>query len=416
MNNPLKNDYILSITAKLSMAIIGVISSAFCTRYLGVEYKGEYTFIQQAVSVIALILNLGFYQSYAFNFRKYGETVYKKYISLFFAQFIVYCTLAVIIAAVSRNLQIALIVILAPVQILRIQMDNIMLVQNIRIKLIANIINSVVTAACYGVFWVLLPASVFPVVMTVFCADLLIVAIYLIKEKTRLTLKYFDAEFSKSVLKFGIVPMLASLLVTLNYSVDIFFLRRMGEPIELSYYSLAAGIMNYVWLIPDAFKDVVFSRVAREEKSASIPFAIKCSIIILIAMVVGFSLFGKVFITIMYDVEFVNAYSVTMILFLGVFSMVLFKVLGIVLIAEGKRIPYFLLLLVSVICNVVMNLNLIPTYGMYGAAVASVISYNMCGLMFLFYYAHAHHVNPFVFIIPTRSDFKLLSKLIKRGR
>ena len=51
MNNPLKNDYILSITAKLSMAIIGVISSAFCTRYLGVEYKGEYTFIQQAVSV-----------------------------------------------------------------------------------------------------------------------------------------------------------------------------------------------------------------------------------------------------------------------------------------------------------------------------------------------------------------------------
>ena len=55
--------------------------------------------------------------------------------------------------------------------------------------------------------------------------------------------------------------------------------------------------MNYVWLIPDAFKDVVFSRVAREEKSASIPFAIKCSIIILIAMVVGFSLFGKVFIT-----------------------------------------------------------------------------------------------------------------------
>lgn len=228
-------------------------------------------------------------------------------------------------------------------------MDNIMLVQNIRIKLIANIINSVVTAACYGVFWVLLPASVFPVVMTVFCADLLIVAIYLIKEKTRLTLKYFDAEFSKSVLKFGIVPMLASLLVTLNYSVDIFFLRRMGEPIELSYYSLAAGIMNYVWLIPDAFKDVVFSRVAREEKSASIPFAIKCSIIILIAMVVGFSLFGKVFITIMYGVEFVNAYSVTMILFLGVFSMVLFKVLGIVLIAEGKRIPYFLLLLVSVI-------------------------------------------------------------------
>ena len=62
-----KNDYTLSIFDKVFSIIAGVISSGFYVRYLGLEYKGIYSYINEIATIIALIINWGIYQSYPYR-------------------------------------------------------------------------------------------------------------------------------------------------------------------------------------------------------------------------------------------------------------------------------------------------------------------------------------------------------------
>ena len=409
----LKNDYTFSVFSKISVMIIGLLSTSFLTRYLGLEFKGEYAYISQAVSVAGLILNMGIYQSYTFYYKKNGNSVFNDYLAISLTQFVIYFVLSLVLSLVVRSYTWILIFIMVPFQVLRLQMDNIMLVQNIRARLKTNILSSIILLLLYIVLFFKFKSGVLPVVISIIMYELFILGNYYVHERKNIKIKQLDWTFTKEVLKFGFLPMLSALLVTLNYSVDIFFLKRIGIPSELSIYSVAAGIMNYVWLVPDAFKDIIFSRVARNDQKKSVAFSTKFSLMFLIVTTLGFVVLGKIFISIMYGSDFISAYGVTLCLFLGVYSMIFFKIFGIVLVAEGKRVPYFIMLVISVVMNIVLNWVLIPRYGMYGAAYASVGSYNLCGVLFLLYFSKSYGMSISELIIPNRSDIKMLKSLFK---
>lgn len=414
MRRLLKNDYALSIISKIVLIGTGFLTSSFSTRYLGLAFKGEYGYITQIVNVLVLILNFGFYQSYSYNFRREGDLIYKKYISLFVYQFICYGALAVCMAGITRSFTVCMVAMLTPFQVLKIQMDNIMLVQNVRMRLYANISSALMVMICYFMLYQFAPSGIFPIVAVTVAIDILVILVYLLSERTAPKIKSLSTVFMKQVARFGFLPMLSTLLVTLNYSVDIFFLKRMASPIELSMYSTAAGVMNYVWLVPDAFKDILFSRVARNDKKNSVAFSVKVSLLILVVITIGFVIFGKLFLSIMYGSPFLPAYGVILVLFLGVYSMVFFKLFGIVFLAEGKRVAHFLILLTSVTINMILNYFLIPKFGMYGAAYASVGSYNICGILFLWYYAKSSGQKMRDFVLITKTDIEAVKSVFRK--
>ena len=415
----IKNDYILSLLAKVVKIFIGLLATSFLTRYLGIVNKGEYTFINQVISVCGLIFNFGIYQSYAFYYKKRGPVVFNKYISITLFQFIVYIILGGVISVLAKSLVVTLICITLPFQVMRMQMDNIMLVQNVRSRMQSTMLFSVASmfanlVLLLALYLEVLPSSVIPAIIVVILMDSLAVIRYFVKERENIKFTSVDFGFAKEVLKFGYLPMLSALLVTLNYRVDIFFLKNAGVPLELSLYAVAAGIMNYMWLIPDAFKDVLFSRVARNNGESAIAFSVKFSLAFLLLTTIGFAVFGKLFISLMFGDEFLPSYDVTMVLFLGVYSMIFYKMFGIVMLAEGKRVPYFLMLLASVILNVVLNYILIPDYGMYGAAYASVGSYNLCGIMFLIYFSKSKKIPIKKLLLINKGDIENMKAFINR--
>ena len=413
----LSNDYALSVFSKIFTMVVGLLSSAFLTRYLGVLNKGDYAFVTQAVNVAVLVLNLGMYQSYSYNYRKQGDAIFQQYISLFGLQFVVYSLIAAAIAALSGDLLVCLIVFMTPIQILKVQMDNIMLVQHVKLRLLSNMLSSVLLMGSYAVLYFFFESALLPVAAVTVLIDLMIVAIYFGRMKALPRWRGIDRRMAKKILSFGFLPMLSALLVTLNYSVDIFFLKKLGDPVELSLYSVAAGIMNYVWLVPDAFKDIIFSRVARQkdkDANQSVAFSVKMSLVFLVIVTIGFVVVGRLFISLMYGPDFLGSYGVVLVLFLGVFSMIFFKIFGIVLMAEGRRVAHFAILLVSVILNVVLNAVLIPLYGMYGAAWASVGSYNLCGVLFLIYYARLKKIKIRTILLVNKEDVRMLKPSASR--
>ena len=385
----LENDYILSIVNKVYSIFIGLVSSIFYIRYLGLEYKGAYTYINEITSIIAIFANLGIYQSYPFYFRKEGHGILNKYINIFLLQFVVYSALACVCGLyLVREMALVYVCIQVPFLVFRTQMDNIILVENLKLYMWLNMGIQAVLAVMYFLLWLMMPVSIGYVVGCAVITNITVCILYLRSMHFNITQKCFipDMTFLREVIHFGFFPMLSALLMTLNYSVDIVFLRFMGENAELSLYSVASTIILYVWVIPNAFKEVLIARVARENSDDQVAFSTRVSLFITFVCLIGFAVIGKVAIRIMFGVDFEDSYFVTLVLFIGAFSMIYFKMLGVVFVTEGRRIIYFTILFISVVVNVAANYFLIPIYGMYGAAFASVVSYTVCGFVFLLVY------------------------------
>lgn len=412
------NDYTLSLFNKVYSILIGVVSSAFYIRYLGIQYKGTYSYINEIATILGLILNFGIYQSYPFYYRKYGNKIYEKYIGIFLRQFIIYSVIFDAIALIFYNRStIFLIFIQLSALVLKTQLDNVILVEKLHLYMWADMAVKTILAIIYFLLWRFAPVSVSYVVYSVALTNIAVSIAYLLG--TRVSIKScwnsYDKNFSIEVFKFGFYPMLSALLMILNYSVDIIFLRFMGENRQLSLYSVAAVIINYVWVIPNAFKEVLTARVAREDSDERVAASCRISLYITAIILVGFALLGKIAIKIVFGNDFIDCYGVTLVLFIGAFSMIFFKMLGVVFVAEGRQKEYFIILLISVIANVIANYILIPIWGMYGAAIASIASYTVCGFTFLRRYCKWKNTNIGHYIF-ARNDLNLVKGLVRRTK
>lgn len=412
----LKSDYSLSVISKVVIAVVGIFSSAFSTRYLGVMYKGDYGYVTHIAGIIVLVLNLGIYQSYSINYKKYGREIIGKYVNICFLQFAVLFAVMILLMVTIRNPLFCMIVLLVPFNILRLQYGNIVLIENIRLSLWMNVFNSIASALAYLCLYLWAEPGIIYVVGVTVIVDLITVTIFSIKLGIVPKIWKVDYPFLGSILKFGFIPMISSVLITINYSIDIIFLKKIGLPQELSYYTLAASIVNYVWLLPDAFKSVLFSRSAKKFDKESIEFSSQVSSAFIILCLLGFAVIGEWLINVFYGAEFRNSYGVTLILITGAFSMSLYKLLGVVLVSQGKRMVHFISLTISAIVNVILNALLIPHMGMYGAGIASVCSYTICGTILLVYFCKLYSMKAHCLLFLTKENVRKVFSPFKHSQ
>ncbi|MBO5359921.1 MAG: polysaccharide biosynthesis C-terminal domain-containing protein [Clostridia bacterium] len=96
--------------------------------------------------------------------------------------------------------------------------------------------------------------------------------------------------------------------------------------------------------------------------------------------------------------------------------MALFKLLGVVLVSQGKRGMHFITLAISAAVNIVLNIFAIPHWGMYGAAWASVASYTVCGTVLTAYFCKLFDFRITELLIPSPQALKsILSKVKKKS-
>lgn len=414
----MKNDYIFNLLNKIYVILMGLITSIFITRYLGVSDRGNYAYIIQVVSIAAIVLNLGIHQSYSFYYRMLKEETFNKYVQVVIIQFFFYTLISIICMNFVNDQLVVFMIILIPVSVLSQQLESIMAVENIRLKIKLHIFNGTLRTIGFGFLYFSVKSNlIFPIIITLILNIITIVSFLLFSlKKVKFKEEKLNLKFASEIIKFGWLPMLTALLITINYSADVIFLKHLGTSYDLGIYSTAAGLITYFWLIPDSFKEVLVSRVARSNNIHSTIFVIKVSLIIICGVIIAFIIVGKYAIQIMYGMKFLEAYNVTLILSIGAISMIFYKMIGTVLLAEGRRWVYFITLLVSAITNCIGNVVLIPEYGMYGSAISSVISYSVCGLAFLMYFSKIKNVSLLSFFYITKDEIGLLKKMVMKGR
>lgn len=410
----IENQYVFSFVTKSIHVFFGVFNTVFINRYLGPDLKGEYSYLLNIVNFLVLILNLGIYQAYPFFKRQNIEEIKQKFFNISMFQFLIYMVLAIILSLVVRSRNYTIILTLVPVMVLSRQLSFIVLIENINLRNFISICNEVFYTTSLLIIFIFAPKNYMYIVGLLYVKDVIIIIAILISFKLKVSAKYMDFSLLASAVKFGIYPMLTMLLITMNYQVDVIILKVFVSFEQIGYYTVGVGLADKTWLIPDAFKEVLLGKTARKDAIEDILLSIKISLYICLAALVLIIVLGRQIITLLYGNAYAQAYMVTVTIFAGIIPMLFFKLINTLFLAKGKQKFSFCILLIAVAMNVAANFILIPYMGIIGAALASVLSYSICGFVFLYVFMRENNIKPGSVFLMKKSEINLIGTMVKR--
>lgn len=194
--------------------------------------------------------------------------------------------------------------------------------------------------------------------------------------------------WSKSAIAFFMI----GLLYTLNSKVDIFFLGFLKGNREVGVYNIllrVSEVIGFTLVIINFVLAPLVARLFQDGKQLHLQKMITRSAQVI--MLIGLPLMVLImvfrnYILHFFGVNFMNASDALLILCFGQFVNIFLGSVGMLLVMCGYEKFSILSLAASIVFNVVLNLTLIPAYGIIGAAIAtsaSLILWNVLAYLFV---------------------------------
>lgn len=380
--------YIIAIVCKIIFVISSLLISIFINRGLGVAVKGKYAYIINIVEMLYIIGSLGLGQTYSTFKRKNTEKDIKTlFVTLSILQGFSFFIIGIFFQSIINFNYGIFICILTSLAIIRANLTLIAVIENsIKRNIISTIINLIYLILLL-VLYVINKCSLITILILYGLNEIMRSCVYVYVYTLSVRITEISFKRLKEVYKLSIQTMVLTLLITINYSIDIIMLKNLSTDYNVGIYSVAVTFSNMFLLIPDAFKEVLFGDSTKKSFSSNIVFwAIKFSLMISLIILIAFLFLGKFMISILYGNNYIMSYNITLIIFIGSLSMIFFKILQPIYISYGKQKNAIIFLTISGIINIFFNYFLIPRYEYYGAAISTAISYTTCGLLFFYNY------------------------------
>ena len=378
------NNYVFSVFTKIFLILIGVVISAIQVRFLGKELNGKLSYINSSCTILNTLLVFGVHQAYTYYRKKYGATFKEYYLGSIGIIFAVYLMVSILINTVmSLSVEDSIIVAILPLFFLTKIIRYVTLVEHPKeknkVEIMVNIVQVVFICGLFifghvSYFWLAILAIFHELLCCIFYICKLRVKIKVCKDSLTLLFK---------LLTFGFFPMLGLLLNDINYKVDVLMLKSSTTYASVSIYTVGIGLAEKCWAIPDAIRDILLSKLACGEKKNEVAKIIRFSNTITIMIQVALVIVGKFVISILYGAEYEESYYVLLIAMLGTYGMIYTKMINVYNLVEGRKVINTIFMFLVAMSNIIINTFLIPIWGIYGAGIASVISYNLCGLLFV---------------------------------
>lgn len=208
------------------------------------------------------------------------------------------------------------------------------------------------------------------------------------------TRSYFEISFenyfqtTKKMLIFGAQIFGANAINMINYQADIIMIGYLLTASDVGYYGVASGFSKFFWIIPQAIQTITFPATAEYwsknnnsalQKMFDKSLKYTACLLFPIGLVIGF--FAKEVITMMFGGGFDNSVLPLQILIVGTVVFGLVKVIGGSVTAVGRPDLGLKVVGISASVNIVLNVLLIPYFGISGAAIATVVSLSINGLL-----------------------------------
>ena len=200
-----------------------------------------------------------------------------------------------------------------------------------------------------------------------------------------------------------------NLLINLHERVDLFLLAWLGvAAFDIGVYATAAAIVAQLRVLPGAIGIAILPQLAGvtdAEASRLTAAVIRPSALLMVVTAAALAPIGAVTIPLFFGSEYAAAVRPFLLLLPGVAAVAVSRVLARYFAAINRLRGMLVLGATTLVLNVVLNLVLIPRYGIAGAAVASLLSYSAeaIALVAMFLSASGQRLREALF--PRASDF-----------
>jgi O-antigen/teichoic acid export membrane protein len=200
--------------------------------------------------------------------------------------------------------------------------------------------------------------------------------------------RYFDIEIGKKLLKDSWPLLLSSIAISIYMRIDQVMIKNMLGDREVGLYSAAMRLVEVWYFIPMIITQSVFPAIVNAKKISEELYYKRLqqlfSLLIWMAIFIAItiSIFSKQIIYFLYGEKFTEA---SIVLAISVWAS-LFVFVGVgsskFLLAENLQNLAFYRTFYGMIINIILNFILIPSYGIQGAAIATLI--NQAAVAYLF--------------------------------
>lgn len=369
---------------KMLCVVIGFINSILINRCLGVALRGDYTTITNLASLLQLFLNLGIGSAYPALKRREGEKSKDIFTTLVLIVSFIYVVIVAVLFA-FLNTEYRYVAVITFFMTLENLLSFVGIVEDVSKRNKINFFTLIVHAFTLAIVLFCFKNSLNAVLLAVIFDHFLLCACLFFNFKIKkIDFKLLNKKALRTIFAIATPSMLMNLLMYLNYHADVLFLSYMiDDSVQVGLYGTAVTLGNILWKVPDAFKEILYNRAAKKDNPEEVVGAIVFNMFVSIAVLIGFAVLGKWFLRTMYGEDFVDAYSLVLMMFIGTMPMTLYKLIHPIYIANGKTKIVVVLLLIAVLSNFTGNILLIPAYKAVGAAISTIISYAICGVAFL---------------------------------
>lgn len=431
-NSFIKNS-ILNFNRNILTIVIGLAAAIIIARVLGPEKQGIYTLIVLLPSMLVTLLNLGIGSAsvYFVGKKRYSINII---LSTNVVLAVIISVVAIIIGLISifflentffegvpRYLLI-IVLSLLPLLFINAFLQTVFQgLQDFKVYNLVLISGSTMNLVCLVLTIMVLNLSIFGAFIAFFISVItptIVLFVHLKKQKYRINIKNFSGNFIKDALVYGFKAHLSNILAFINYRADILLISYFLSPVAVGIYNVAVSIAEKLWVVSQPVSAVLFPRISsfntEEEKNYITARVTRNVLFISVIFGIIVYLISDLFVKYIFGIKYYAASKVIKILIVGITLFSAERILSNDLAGRGKPELNLYTSLFTVIVNIALNIFFIPRIGLYGAALATSISYTLTFLLKIFIYLSVTRTNFISLILINKADFKLYKQIIMR--
>jgi O-antigen/teichoic acid export membrane protein len=189
-----------------------------------------------------------------------------------------------------------------------------------------------------------------------------------------------DKTILSALINFGYKVQLNTVLAFLHLRIDTFLLNLFLNPVAVGFYVISVGIAERLWIFSQAISTVLYPRIAsmKSENQKNLFTAIIARYTFFISILGAILIFflSNWLIQLLYSDSYLPAVEPLQILLIGVIAISVERILANDILARGKPMINTRITFLALVANIILNIFLIPRYGIIGAAWATSISYS----------------------------------------
>jgi O-antigen/teichoic acid export membrane protein len=227
----------------------------------------------------------------------------------------------------------------------------------------------------------------------------------------------------RSLVAYGLRLYPASVTGFFNYRADTYLIQALlvAPAAALGLYSIAVTMAELVFYVPESVATMLLPRIAGASADDSRHIIARVGrLTMLLSVISAVLLIPAAFIGIHLVLPaYVGSIPAFLVLLPGVISVSLAKVMSSYLSGRARPGLISIAATVALVANVALNLVLIPSLGIVGASLASVVSYTLMAGLLMAAVSHISGMSPLALAVPGRAEAAavrgLALRLLARG-